>query len=703
MNYSISAKKNAYIFIIIVGILNTIIAFLMYSYFKQSLTESLYKKNIEIAKLEFTKTEKEIIKKINHYKLILQHIKDSTHFNKLLLDNTNLSNKNLLIHDFETFTQTNKNIFQFRYLDEQGFEKIRIDKVEGKTIITKELQNKSDRYYFKKTKLLKNNQYYISDFDLNVENKKIEIPFKPTIRVSTPIYINEIFKGIVIINYNADELINYITDQRIFNVYYMDSKENFLLHPDKNKCWSTQLNTNFKVKDEIKNIDTLLKNKFEDRNHIYYINKVSITDNDFFIIYSIKKQFYERELRELKNKIVIIFFIIFLVTLPIVVIGSYLQTFQMKILETLIDSLPFPIVLKDNKGNFILLNKSLARLYGHSSKESLLGENSYKFYKKNLPYSDKQIDLEVLSKKKIKFEDSFTLPNDKKLYFDTRLIKISFLGLLKKDFILGIAIDITELKQLNKDLEKKVQEEVTNRLLMEEKLSKKLKQAQVGNLIDNIILQWEYPLNLISLSVQSLEIDSETNNITADKLTKNLDIIKENTNYIYNTAEDFKIFLSTEKGVELFNVNKTIIIIERILKNRFLKDNISIEKNIDKTINIKGQKSEFAQVILNIINNSLDEFELSNKKFDEKKISIEILQKKDFCNIKIKDTAGGIDSKYLNKIFENNFTLKEKDSSGMGLSISKDIILKEFKGEIKVYNEKLGVVTEINLPYKQII
>ncbi|XOB61956.1 ATP-binding protein [Campylobacterota bacterium DY0563] len=703
MDYSISAKKNAYIFIIIVGILNTIIAFLMYSYFKQSLTESLYKKNIEIAKLEFTKTEKEIIKKIDHYKLILQHIKDSTHFNKLLLDSTNLSNKNLLIHDFETFTQTNKNIFQFRYLDEQGFEKIRIDKIEGKIIIAKELQNKSDRYYFKKTKLLKNNQYYISDFDLNVENKKIEIPYKPTIRVSTPIYINEVFKGIVIINYNANELINYITDQRIFDVYYMDNKENFLLHPDKNKCWSTQLNTNFKVKDEIKNIDTLLKNKFEDRNHIYYINKVSITDNDFFIIYSIKKQFYENELRELKNKIVIIFFIIFLVTLPIVVIGSYLQTFQMKILETLIDSLPFPIVLKDNKGNFILLNKSLARLYGHSNKESLLGENSYKFYKKNLPYSDKQIDLEVLSKKKIKFEDSFTLPNDKKLYFDTRLIKISFLGLLKKDFILGIAIDITELKQLNKDLEKKVQEEVTNRLLMEEKLSKKLKQAQVGNLIDNIILQWEYPLNLISLSVQSLEIDSETNNITADKLTKNLDIIKENTNYIYNTAEDFKIFLSTEKGVELFNVNKTITIIERILKNRFLKDNISIEKNIDKTINIKGQKSEFAQVILNIINNSLDEFELSNKKFDEKKISIEILQKKDFCNIKIKDTAGGIDSKYLNKIFENNFTLKEKESSGMGLSISKDIILKEFKGEIKVYNEKLGVVTEINLPYKQII
>jgi len=699
MNYSISAKKNAYFFIIIVAILNGLITFLMYNYFKNSLTESLYKKNLEIAKLEFIQTEKEIKNKIDHFKLILENVKISPHFIHYLNNNSNWEKKALLLHDFETFSKTNKNIFQFRFLDKNGIEELRVDKINNKVVVINKLQNKGNRYYFKKTKLLKNNQFYISDFDLNIENGKIEIPYKPTIRVSTPIYLNDTFKGILIINYNAKELIDYILEQRIFDVYYMDKNKNFLLHPNKEKSWSSQLKTNYQVKDEIKNIDNLINNELTDKNHIYYINKFSITDNDFFIIYSIKKQFYKNELVELKKSIISMFFIIFLITLPIVILGSYLQTFQMKILETLIDSLPFPIVLKDSKGNFILVNTSLSKLYGFSNKHSLLGKNSYKFKDKDLPYSNKKIDSEVLSKKNIKFEDSLILPNNKKLYFDTRLIKITFLGVLNKDFILGIAIDITELKELNKDLENKVLEEVSNRLLMEEKLSKKLKQAQVGNLIDNIILQWKYPLNLISLSVQSLEIDSETNNITTDKLSKNLNTIKENTSYIYNTADDFKIFLSTEKGVELFNLDQIITTLERILKNRFVKGSIIIEKNIDKTINLKGHKSEFAQVILNILNNSLDEFDIANKKFKEKKILIDISHDTKFYNIKIKDTAGGIEPKFINKIFENNFTLKEKESSGMGLSISKNIIINEFKGKITAYNENLGTTIEINIPF----
>lgn len=158
--------------------------------------------------------------------------------------------------------KANSSIFQIRYIDSLGDEKIRIDRDLNKTIFEpKKLQNKSNRYYFLQTKKLKKDEFFISSLDLNVENKKIEIPFRPTLRVSTPVYLNNIFEGILIINFNAKQLIKKVTNSKLFDIYYMDKDKNFLIHPNEDKSWSTQLGTNYKVKDEISNIDSLIKSK----------------------------------------------------------------------------------------------------------------------------------------------------------------------------------------------------------------------------------------------------------------------------------------------------------------------------------------------------------------------------------------------------------------------------------------------------------
>lgn len=698
MNFTISAKKNTYLFIIIIGILNTTIALLIYFYFKNTLDQSLYKRNIELAKLEFSKTQEEIKKEINHYKLILNIIKNSSHFQnyvKIPLKN----DEKLLIHDFKIVTKTNKNIFQLRYIDKKGFEKIRVDRKKGEIKVIKNLQNKSNRYYYTKTSLLKNNQFYISDFDLNIENKKIQIPFEPTIRVSTPIYTNNIFMGILIINYNAKELIDYISKKRIFDVYYMDKNGNFLLHPNKKKSWSSQLNTNYKVKDEIKNIDQLIKNELKDKNSMYYVNKVSTTDNPFYIIYSIKKDLFNKQLEEIRDNILLVFFIIFLITLPIVFVGSYFQSFQMKILETLIDELPFPIVLKNGSGKFILVNKALVKLFGFTKKQDVLGKNSYDFSFMSLPYTNKQKDNEVLFKEQMKFEDSVILQDNKKLYFDTRLIKISFLNLFNKDFILGIAIDITDLKELNNQLEKRVKQELKKRMATEKQLVQKVKLAEIGNLIDNIILQFEQPLNLISMCIQAIELENEHNKFDKQEILKRINTIKQNTSFLFSTTDDFKTFLSLDKGVELFNVEQIISKVERILLGRIKNNHINLKKDIDKNLNIKGYKNEFSQVILNIINNALDEFESKNKQIKEKNILIEAYSKDNFCIIKIIDNAGGIDEKLLDKIFISKFSSKQKKSMGIGLYICKYIIEKNFKGDLIAYNKDKKATFEIKIPF----
>lgn len=99
---------------------------------------------------------------------------------------------------------------QIRWIDTTGMEKFRIDYHNGHPVakLPQELQNKKERYYFKNSVDLPVGSIYVSRFDLNVEYGKIEFPYKPMIRVATPLIdIHGHRRGIFIINYLGSELI----------------------------------------------------------------------------------------------------------------------------------------------------------------------------------------------------------------------------------------------------------------------------------------------------------------------------------------------------------------------------------------------------------------------------------------------------------------------------------------------------------------
>ena len=135
--------------------------------------------------------------------------------------------------EFLAFAESRNIYYQIRYLDETGQEIIRINTNHESTII-KNLQNKSDRYYFLETVSLPKGKIFVSPLDLNREHGQIEKPHKPVIRYATPVfYPNSEKAGVVVVNVDASQFL-----QNLGKVSLIDQNGFYLFnYDDVSKCW----------------------------------------------------------------------------------------------------------------------------------------------------------------------------------------------------------------------------------------------------------------------------------------------------------------------------------------------------------------------------------------------------------------------------------------------------------------------------------
>jgi PAS domain S-box-containing protein len=103
---------------------------------------------------------------------------------------------------------------KIRYIDEKGVEIMRVN-ADGQLVPNPELQNKSDRQFFKNANALSPGELYLSAIDLNTEHDAIEVPFKPTVRLAVPLFdAKGQRRGIYIINYliahSIDRIVHFV-------------------------------------------------------------------------------------------------------------------------------------------------------------------------------------------------------------------------------------------------------------------------------------------------------------------------------------------------------------------------------------------------------------------------------------------------------------------------------------------------------------
>ena len=288
-------------------------------------------------------------------------------------------------------------------------------------------------------------------------------------------------------------------------------------------------------------------------------------------------------------------------------------------------------------------------------------------------------------------------------YLNTTIIPM----LDKKNNIIeyiAIRYDVT------KEIQSMVYREQLEQALKEQKaLFMESRFASLGQMLANIAHQWRQPLSELNLVLFSLKKSAEKQDY--EKVGAYYKKSKELTKSMSQTIEVFSNFFNPNKVHQNFHLTIAVDDAIRMLRDDLESEGIEIETYFED-IYVKGISNELTQVVVNLLLNAKDAFIQQNKtKIPSiykiiKKINIRVSKSyigtKSYALIIVEDSAGGIPSKDIDKIFEPYFSTKHASvGTGIGLFISNLIIQKSLHGTIEVINSIKGAKFTITIPLKE--
>ncbi|RXK02179.1 hypothetical protein CRV02_04850 [Arcobacter sp. CECT 8989] len=244
---------------------------------------------------------------------------------------------------------------------------------------------------------------------------------------------------------------------------------------------------------------------------------------------------------------------------------------------------------------------------------------------------------------------------------------------------------ISELKQFETELSN-TQESIKR----ERMLRMQSKMAAMGEMLANIAHQWKQPLNTISICSTNIQLEQEMGNIDDKNNTLNsmVDNILNSVSYMSTTITDFQNYLKPNKLESCFYLKDTFSKVEKLTSSQCINYQVQANYDIDD-INLCSYQNELIQVLINILKNSIDEFE--KKDIKNKTINIKAIKENEDIIITVHDNAGGIPENIKDKVFEPFFTTKKEFGTGIGLHMSKQIIEAHLSGSINVSNEEIKI------------
>lgn len=341
-------------------------------------------------------------------------------------------------------------------------------------------------------------------------------------------------------------------------------------------------------------------------------------------------------------------------------------------LRTLIDNLPLNVFIKDTESRKVLVNKSECAYLGVDGPQALLGKTDFELYDHKVAQISRNEDIKVMETLTPLLAKETT--NRKKNGETTTFLtsKIPLLGLNgKASGLVGISLDISDLKQKEKDLHHLVN--VTS--IQNKKL------INFAHIVSHNLRSHTANFSMLLDFLTNEKDESEKENI--------LGMLTDASNNLLETLENLNEVIDINTNVNLDR--KSIPLknkIDTTLHNlsAYLSNNKATVVNaVCDSYEIKGIPAYIDNILMNFITNAV------KYKHPQRDVIITLSASTEngYTILSVADNGLGIDlKKYGTKIFGMYKTFHDHDDArGMGLYITKN--------QIEAMNGKVTVESKV--------
>lgn len=271
----------------------------------------------------------------------------------------------------------------------------------------------------------------------------------------------------------------------------------------------------------------------------------------------------------------------------------------------------------------------------------------------------------------------------------------------KESLFKRIIQDLQESQDISEKRSQELSLALENLQATQKQLVETEKMAALGNLVAGVAHEINTPIGT-SITVASTLADEtqlfadqvQQGNLKRSTLNNYLDVALECSQLIFNNlcragelVQSFKQVAvdRTSQEERSFALKQYIEDIITSLTPQFKRTNHTITVYGDDTTTIKSYPGALAQVITNLILNSLTH---AYQPEDCGKIVIRIVPQEKLIELNYSDDGCGIPQEHLGKIFNPFFTTaRDRGGSGLGLHLVYNLVVQQLKGKIEVESE----------------
>jgi PAS domain S-box-containing protein len=378
-------------------------------------------------------------------------------------------------------------------------------------------------------------------------------------------------------------------------------------------------------------------------------------------------------------------------------------------LSAVLENVDAFIYLKDREGRYLFANRLVRELFGVPMK-GVVGHTDADFFDAASVAAIHAKDRIVLDEgQTLHTEETTTSLSEGRIatYLSTKLPLRGAGGAIYA--LCGISTDITERKELerqlhakheqlaalNASLEDRIGEAVAELRAKDQMLITQSRHAAMGEMIGNIAHQWRQPLNTLGLVLSNLLDAARFGELDAPAVEAAVAHSKRLIQKMSTTITDFRSFFQPAKERSVFSTRGQVAETQKLVDASFRNAGIELEVEDGADLLVSGFANEYSQVLLNLLSNAKEAIEQAGVKGG--RVTVALTAEDGMGRLTVRDNGGGIAPAILDKVFDPYFSTK-RGGTGIGLYMSRQIVERSMGGRLEVRNVDSGAEFAVVTP-----